>query len=127
MLRRLWSFRDRYRILHLNWFAFFLSFVVWFNIAPLATTIQQDLRLTAEQLKVLAICNLALTIPARIVVGMILDRFGPRLVFSALLVFAIVPCSIAATATTFNQLVWGSLATGILGAGFVVGVRMVAE
>ncbi len=127
MLKKIWSFRDRYRILHLTWFAFFLSFVVWFNIAPLATTIQQDLSLTVEQLKVLAICNLALTIPARIVVGIILDRFGPRLVFSALLVFAIVPCSIAATATTFNQLVWSSLITGIMGAGFVVGVRMVAE
>lgn len=127
MIRSLWSFRNRDRILHLTWFAFFLSFVVWFNMAPLATTIQQDLRLTTEQLKVLAICNLALTIPAQIVVGIILDRFGPRLVFSALLVLALIPCSIAATATTFNQLVWSSLATGILGAGFVVGVRMVAE
>ncbi|RCJ21437.1 MFS transporter [Nostoc minutum NIES-26] len=127
MIRRLWSFSDRYYILHLTWFAFFLSFVVWFNMAPLATTIQQDLGLTTEQLKVLAICNLALTIPARIVVGMILDRFGPRFVFSALLVLALIPCSIAATATNFNQLVWSSLATGIMGSGFVVGVRMVAE
>lgn len=127
MIRRLLSFRDRYYILHLTWFAFFLSFVVWFNMAPLATTIQQDLKLTTEQLKVLAICNLALTIPARIVVGMILDRFGPRLVFSALLVLAFIPCSIAAIATNFNQLVWSSLATGIMGSGFVVGVRMVAE
>ncbi len=71
MLRSLWSFRNRYRILHLSWFAFFLSFVVWFNMAPLATTIQQDLKLTTEQLKVLAICNLALTIPARIVGGVV--------------------------------------------------------
>ncbi|BAZ16741.1 nitrite transporter NrtP [Calothrix sp. NIES-4071] len=127
MIRGLLSFRGRYRILHLTWFAFFLSFIIWFNIAPLATTIQQDLRLTTEQLKVLAICNLALTIPARIVVGIILDRFGPRLVFSALLILALIPCSIAATATNFNQLVWSSLVTGIMGSGFVVGVRMVAE
>jgi nitrate/nitrite transporter NarK len=72
MLRRLWSFRDRYRILHLNWFAFFLSFVVWFNIATLATKMQQDLSLTTEQLKVLAICNLALT------GGLISDKSGSR-------------------------------------------------
>ncbi|RUT04209.1 hypothetical protein DSM106972_044370 [Dulcicalothrix desertica PCC 7102] len=57
MIRGLLSFSGRYRILHLTWFAFFLSFVIWFNIAPLATTIQQDLRLTTEQLKVLSICN----------------------------------------------------------------------
>ncbi|MBD2065965.1 NarK family nitrate/nitrite MFS transporter [Leptolyngbya sp. FACHB-671] len=127
MLRTLFSFRDRYRILHLTWFAFFLSFVVWFDVAPFATTIQRELHLTSPQLKVLAICNLALTIPARIVIGMVLDRYGPRLTFSALLMFAVVPCWLTATAHDFNQLVWSSLINSILGAGFVVGVRMVAE
>lgn len=127
MLRTLFSFRDRYRILHLTWFAFFLSFVVWFSFAPFATTIQRELHLTAPQLKALAICNLALTIPARIVIGMVLDRYGPRLTFSALLGFAIVPCLLTAIAHDFNQLVWSSLINSILGAGFVVGVRMVAE
>ncbi len=62
MLQGLLSFRDRYRILHLTWFAFFLSFVVWFSFAPFATTIQRSLELTLPQLKVLAICNLALDI-----------------------------------------------------------------
>jgi MFS transporter, NNP family, nitrate/nitrite transporter len=127
MLRALFSFHDRFRILHLTWFAFFLSFVVWFSFAPFATTIQRELFLTAPQLKVLAICNLALTIPARIVIGMVLDRYGPRLAFSGVLIFAIVPCLLTATAQDFNQLVWSSLTNSILGAGFVVGVRMVAE
>ena len=127
MLQALCSFHDRYRILHLNWFARFLSFVVWFSVAPFATTIQHELHLTATQLKVLAICNLALAIPARIAIGMVLDRYGPRLTFSALLVFAIVPCWLTATAHDFNQLVWSSLINGIMGAGFVAGVRMVAE
>lgn len=127
MLQGLLSFRDRYRILHLTWFAFFLSFVVWFSFAPFATTIQRELHLTLPQLKVLAICNLALTIPARIVIGMVLDRYGARRTFSGLLVFAIVPCFLTVTAHDFNQLVWSSLINSILGAGFVVGVRMVAE
>lgn len=127
MLRALFSFHDRYRILHLTWLAFFLSFVVWFSFAPFATTIQRELYLTTPQLKVLAICNLALTIPARIVISMVLDRYGPRLTFSGLLIFAVVPCLLTATAQDFNQLVWGSLTNSILGAGFVAGVRMVAE
>ena len=125
--KELCSFSGRYRILHLTWFAFFLSFVVWFSFSPLATAIQKDLHLTPEQIKVLAICNLALTIPARIVIGMVLDRFGPRLTFSCLLGFAVLPCFATAIAVSFNQLVWCSLGTGIMGAGFVVGVRMVAE
>lgn len=123
MLRALFSFHDRNRILHLTWFAFFLSFVVWFSFAPFATTIGHELGLTAPQLKVLAICNLALTIPARIVIGMVLDRYGPRFTFSGLLIFAVVPCLMTATAHDFNQLVWSSLTNSILGAGFVVGVR----
>ncbi|KAM3110384.1 NarK family nitrate/nitrite MFS transporter [Phormidesmis sp. 146-33] len=127
MLQHLFSFQDRYRILHLTWLAFFLSFLVWFDFAPFATTIQRELSLTAPQLKVLAICNLALTIPARIGIGMVLDRYGPRFTFSGLLIFAIVPCLLTATARDFNQLVWASLVNSILGAGFVAGVRMVAE
>ena len=64
MLQELWSFRGRYRILHLTWFAFFLSFVVWFNFAPLATAVQEDLGLSPQEIRTLAICNVALTVPA---------------------------------------------------------------
>ena len=127
MLKGLWSFRDRYRILHLSWFAFFLTFVCWFNFAPFATTIQKDLGITPDQIKVLLICNLALTIPARIIIGMLLDRFGPKVTFSSLLMFAVVPCLATAMSQDFNQLVLSRLLMGIVGAGFVVGIRIVAE
>ena len=127
MLKGLWSFRDRYRILHLSWLAFFLTFVCWFNFAPFATTIQKDLNLAPDQIKVLLICNLALTIPARIIIGMLLDRFGPRVTFSSLLMFSVVPCLATATSQDFNQLVLSRLLMGIVGAGFVVGIRIVAE
>ncbi len=127
MLKGLLSFRDRYRILHLSWFAFFLTFVCWFNFAPFGTTIQKDLGITPDQIKVLLICNLALTIPARIIIGMLLDRFGPRVTFSSLLIFAVVPCLATALSQDFNQLVLSRLLMGIVGAGFVVGIRVVAE
>lgn len=127
MLLEMWSLRGRYRILHLTWFAFFLTFVVWFNFAPFATTIGKELSLTSEQIKTLAICNLALTIPARIIIGMLLDRFGPRKTFSALLVFAAIPCIATASSHNYTELVLSRLMMGIVGAGFVVGIRMVAE
>ena len=53
------------RVLHLTWFAFFLTFVVWFNFAPFATTIGKQFDLTKGQLVTLGLCNLALTVPAR--------------------------------------------------------------
>ncbi len=127
MLKSLFSFSGRYRTLHLTWLAFFLSFACWFNFSPFATTIGQELHLTPGQIKTLGICNLALTIPARIVIGMLLDRFGPRLTYSCLLIFAALPCFATALSQDFNQLVLSRLLMGVVGAGFVVGIRMVAE
>jgi NNP family nitrate/nitrite transporter-like MFS transporter len=127
MLKGLVSFTGRYRILHQTWFAFFLTFVCWFNFAPFATTIGKQLHLAPEQIKTLGICNLALTIPARIIIGMLLDRFGPRRTYSMLLMFAVVPCMATALSQNFNHLVISRLLMGIVGSGFVVGIRMVAE
>ncbi|MCU1369685.1 MAG: Nitrate/nitrite transporter [Ilumatobacteraceae bacterium] len=115
------------RTLHLTWFAFFTTFAVWFNFAPFATTIGDQFHLTKGQLVTLGLCNLALTVPARLVVGSLLDRFGPRRTFSAILVYALIPCLVFATAQDFTMLVVGRLLVGVVGAGFVVGIRMVSE
>ena len=127
MLTELWSFRGRYRILHMTWFAFFLSFVVWFNFAPFATAVKADLGLTEAQMRTLAICNVALTVPARIIIGMVLDRFGPRITYSMMLMYAAIPCLMFSLAQDFNHLVISRLLLSIVGAGFVIGIRMVAE
>lgn len=126
-IRALFSFEGRYRTLHLTWVAFFLTFVVWFNLAPFATTIKAQLGLTKAQMGTLALCNVALTVPARILVGMALDRYGPRRVYAAILIFAAVPSLAFAASSSFAMLVASRLALGIVGAGFVVGIRMVSE
>ncbi|MEM1366587.1 MAG: MFS transporter [Cyanobacteria bacterium P01_H01_bin.15] len=127
MLLNMWKLQGRYKILHFTWFAFFLSFVVWFNYPPFKTTIVQEFGLTPAQAGTIGLCNVALTVPARIIIGMLLDRYGPRLTYSLLLMYAAIPCLIFATAQDFNQLVIGRLLMGIVGAGFVIGIRMVAE
>jgi len=119
--------QGRYSILNITWFAFFLTFVVWFNFPPLATTIGQEFGLTPAQLGTIGLCNVALTVPARIIIGMLLDKYGPRLTYSLLLIYAAIPCFIFATAQSFGQLVMGRLLMGIVGAGFVIGIRMTAE
>lgn len=119
---------ERIRVLHYTWIAFFMTFYVWFNLAPLATTMRNDLDwLTEEHVKVLLICNVALTIPARIVVGALIDRFGARIVFSGLMVLMAVPAIWFAFADSFTQLMISRLALGSVGAGFVVGIKMVAQ
>jgi MFS transporter, NNP family, nitrate/nitrite transporter len=127
MLKGLLSFKGSYRILHLTWLAFFLTFVCWFNFAPFASVIGKELQLEQAQIKTLLICNLVITIPARIIIGALLDRFGPRITYSLLLIFAIVPCTATALAQDFGQMVIARLLMGIVGSGFVLGIRMVSE
>lgn len=127
MLGEMWSFNGRYKILHMTWFAFFLSFVVWFNLAPLATAVREEFGFEVAQIRTIAICNVALTVPARVIIGMLLDKYGPRITYSLLLIYAAVPCIAFAAAQNFSQLVAARLALSIVGAGFVIGIRMVAE
>ncbi len=120
--------QERIKALHYTWIAFFLTFFTWFNLAPLATTMIKQLEwLDSGTVKVLLICNVALTIPARIVVGAMLDRYGPRLVFSGLLIVMSLPCFVFALGDSVLVLVISRLVLSGVGAGFVIGVRMVAE
>ncbi len=122
------AFKGPYKVLHMTWFAFFLTFMAWFNMAPLATTMKDNLSwLNDQNIKILLICNVALTIPARIIIGMLLDKFGPRKVYSGLLIVMSVPCFVFALSNSFTQAVISRLLLGIIGAGFVIGIRMVAE
>jgi len=123
----IWKWTGKYRILHLTWFAFFLSFVVWFNFAPFANTIQDDFGLTDGQRKTIGLCNIALTVPARVFIGMALDRFGPRKIYQFILIYSLIPCLLFATAQSYSMLIISRLLLGVVGAGFVVGIRMVAE
>lgn len=119
--------QPRIRTLHLTWFAFFLSFVVWFNMAPLGPLLMETFNMTADEWKALAVLNLALTIPARIVVGMLVDQLGPKRVFSGLLITGGLLTLAFAMAQTYNQLAIMRFLLGFVGAGFVIGIRMVGE
>ena len=115
------------KALHLTWIAFFISFYVWFNMAPLASSMLRSVDwLTQDDIRLFAIANVALTIPARIIVGMALDRFGPRRVFSVLLVVMAIPALVFAFGTTREQLFISRLVLSSIGASFVVGIHMVA-
>lgn len=115
------------RALHLTWIAFFITFYVWFNMAPLASSMLKSADwLTRDDLRLFAICNVALTIPARIIVGMALDRFGPRRVFSVLMVTMSIPALTFAFGSTLTQLLVSRLVLSSIGASFVVGIHMTA-
>lgn len=115
------------KTLHVTWFAFFLTFVVWFNHAPLLVFMKEAFDLTTQQVKALMILNVALTIPARIAIGILVDKFGPRHVYTGLLMMSSILCLLFATAQSYEQLALFRFLMGFVGAGFVIGIRMVGE
>ncbi len=115
------------KTLHITWFAFFLTFVMWFSHAPMKPFIMEAFDMTNGQWKALLILNVALTIPARIVIGMLVDKFGPRIVFSLLLTISAFLCWGFAFSQTYEQLALFRFLCGFIGAGFVIGIRMVGE
>ena len=124
----LFRFRNaEIKALHLTWIAFFMCFYVWFNMAPLASSMLASADwLTRDDIRLFAIANVALTIPARILVGMALDRFGPRRVFSVLLVVMSIPTFVFAFGDSREVLLMSRLVLSSIGASFVVTIHMTA-
>jgi NNP family nitrate/nitrite transporter-like MFS transporter len=124
---KLWAWHGKTKVLHLSWLAFFISFVVWFNHAPLLMLIKQDLDISDEQIDTILLLNVALTIPARVIIGMVVDRFGAKISYSVLLAVCSLPCFMFALADDFADLAWSRFLLGFIGAGFVVGVRIIGD
>ena len=121
------SFTGKIKILHMSWLAFFISFVVWFNFAPLMASIRETFGLSDQQVKLLLILNVALTIPARIIIGMLVDKYGPKITFSVLLALSGSICFLFAFADSYEKLTIYRFLLGFVGAGFVIGIRLVSE
>lgn len=121
------SFSGNIRILHLSWFAFFITFLIWFNHAPLLAAMRETMGLSDQQIKTLLILNVALTIPARIIIGMLVDAFGPRRIYTLLLFVSSILCFAFALADDYETLALTRFLLGFAGAGFVIGIRMISE
>ena len=113
--------------LHFTWFAFFLTFVMWFSLPSLKPLITASIEMTPQQWAALLTLNVALTIPARIVVGSLVDKFGPRAIYSGLLIISGAVLIAFASAQTYEQLALFRFLLGFVGAGFVIGIRLVSE
>jgi NNP family nitrate/nitrite transporter-like MFS transporter len=117
----------RIRILHYTWLAFFITFLIWFAHASLMPTLKEYFDLTDAQVKALLMLNVAITIPARILIGILVDKFGPRKSYSFLLLVCGFMCLLFAAAQTFEWLSIMRFLLGFVGAGFVIGIRLISE
>ena len=116
-----WTFHSApMRAFHLSWFAFFLSFVAWFGIAPLMAVVRDDLKLTKAQIGNTVIASVAITIFARLLTVGCAIAFGPRRTYSALLVFGALPVMGIGLSHSYHSFLLFRLAIGLIGASFVL-------
>ena len=108
------------RAFHMSWFAFFLCFFAWFGIAPLMLTVKKELGLTKEQIGNTIIASVAITILARLFIGWLCDRIGPRKCYTILLVFGSLPVMGIGLAHSYEMLLLFRLGIGVIGASFVI-------
>lgn len=108
------------RAFHLAWMAFFLCFFAWFAIAPLMTIVREELQLTKDQIGWCMIGSVAVTVIARLIMGWVCDRYGPRLAYTWLLLLASLPLFGIAWANNFESFLFFRVLIGGIGASFVI-------
>uniref|UniRef100_A0A7C2JX13 MFS transporter n=1 Tax=Schlesneria paludicola TaxID=360056 RepID=A0A7C2JX13_9PLAN len=108
------------RAFHVTWMAFFLCFFAWFGLAPLMPVIRDELQLTRQQVGWCLIGSVAMTVFARLLIGRLCDRYGPRLTYAWLLWLGALPVIGAAFAHDFASFFVARLLIGSIGASFVI-------
>ncbi|TWU21783.1 MFS transporter [Bythopirellula polymerisocia] len=108
------------RAFHMSWFAFFLCFFAWFGIAPLMAIVRDELGLTKEQIGNTIIASVAITIFARLFIGWLCDRIGPRLSYTFLLMTGSIPVMLIGLANSYESFLLFRLGIGVIGASFVI-------
>jgi MFS transporter, NNP family, nitrate/nitrite transporter len=119
--------RQSYINLALATLAFAVAFTAWGLVSPLASQIQQDLGLDNTATSLLIAIPVLLGSLMRIPMGLLTDRFGGRRVFTALLLFTLLPVAFMGIADSFWTYALGGLFLGTAGASFAVGVPFVSR
>jgi NNP family nitrate/nitrite transporter-like MFS transporter len=108
------------RTFHMTWFSFFLCFFAWFGIAPLMAVVRDELNLSKTQIGNTIIASVAITILARLFIGWLCDRIGPRLTYTWLLMLGSIPVMGIGFAHSYESFLLFRLGIGVIGASFVI-------
>lgn len=108
------------RAFHMSWFAFFLCFMAWFGVAPLMKVVREEMALTQEQIGWCIIGSVAVTVLARLLIGWLCDRNGPRLTYTGLLLVGSLPVMGIGLAHDYTTFLLFRVAIGVIGAAFVI-------
>ena len=107
--------------------SFTLSFAAWGLVGGLASTFAGLYGLSASQTALLVAIPVLLGSLARLPMGMLTDRFGGRLVFSALLAFSGLAAFAVALTRSYGALLVAAFLIGMAGSSFAVGAAFVSR
>ena len=105
---------------HITWLTFFFCFFAWFGIAPLMPLVSEQLHLTKAQKGNIGIASVSATIIARLLVGRLCDKFGPRRTYTVLLLICAIPVMLIGLSNSYTSFLLCRLAIGVIGASFVL-------
>ncbi|MEZ6059615.1 MAG: MFS transporter [Planctomycetaceae bacterium] len=108
------------RAFHMSWFAFFLCFFAWFGIAPLMKVVREEMDLSKDQIGWCIIGSVAITVLARLFIGWLCDRVGPRIAYTWLLILGSLPVMVIGFAHDFQTFLIFRVLIGVIGASFVI-------
>ena len=100
--------------------AFFLCFFAWFGIVPFMPDVVRDLGLTPDQKWNSIILAVTGTVFARLLIGKLTDKYGPRLCYTWLLLLGAIPVILIGFVQTPFQFLICRLFIGFIGASFVI-------
>ncbi|HLH10060.1 MAG TPA: MFS transporter [Terriglobales bacterium] len=115
------------RHLALGTFSFTVCFAAWGLISAFAPHFRQLFHLSATQTSFLVAVPVLLGSLARIPMGMLTDRFGGRIIFSALMLFVALPLVLVPMAGSNQNLIIVAFFLGMAGSSFAVGVGYVSR
>ena len=108
------------RTFWLTSFTFFLCFFAWFGIVPFMPDVVKSLGLTPEEKYNSIILAVFGTIFARLILGNLCDKFGPRLCYTFLLCFCSIPLFYLYFVETYVGFIICRFFIGFIGASFVI-------
>ena len=100
--------------------SFFLCFFSWFGIVPFMPDVVKDLGLTPDQKWNSIILAVSGTIFARLLIGKLCDKYGPRLCYTYMLMLGAIPVIAIGFVETPLQFLVCRLFIGFIGASFVI-------
>jgi NNP family nitrate/nitrite transporter-like MFS transporter len=106
--------------------AFTVCFFAWSLFGPLGPTLQTHLHLSDVKLAFVVAIPVVLGSVLRIPMGILADRYGGRIVFTALMAYSVIPLILLALFhDSFGAVVVFGFLLGVTGASFAVGVPFV--